>query len=204
MFINLYLFLFFVDSKMKKILLIVGALVVTSIFLSGCIVEEVPPTPPPDEETYLDQVQNENYIGCYFSSSTTALAQEFVPTYPTLDYLDVMVCRGGVKTENDKLVVEIHGALEETYAPLYRIEFPGNYFVGGSTLKWEQIGINREVTPGHSYYITISTIGDYTGYTLGCMNQNLYVNGEFYRTTNNMLSWVALTTNDLTFRTWGH
>lgn len=189
---------------MKKTIII--SLVISFLFLaglSGCIEEELP-SPPQDEETHLDQVQNENYIGCYLVSSETAFAQEFIPTYPTLDYLDIMVCRGGAKTENDKLVIEIRGTLETTIYPVYRIELPGNYFVSGSTPKWEQLLVNKTVTSGHSYYIIISVIGDHEGYTFGCMNQNSYRNGEFYRTNNNMLSWIPYGNADLTFRTWGH
>lgn len=185
----------------KVIIIVISVLFLAG--LSGCVEEEIP-LPPQDEETYLDQVQNENYIGCYFSSSETAFAQEFIPTYSTLDYLDIMVCRGGYKTENDKVVIEIRGTLEQTHVPVYRIELPSTFFAGGSTLKWEQLSINKSVTPSHSYYIVISTIGDYEGYTFGCMNQNPYINGEFYRTTNNMLNWSPYDNSDLTFRTWGH
>lgn len=187
----------------KAIIAVIGILVLMG--LSGCVEEELP-SPPQDEETHLDQVQNENYLGCYFTSSETAFAQEFIPIYPMLDYLDLMICRGGAKTGDDKLVIEIRGSLDLIYpftSPIYRVEFPAMSFAGGSNPVWEQLPIDKAVTPGHSYYIVISTTGDYTGYTLGCMNKNLYPRGEFYRTINNMLGWYPVT-GDLTFRTWGH
>jgi len=190
---------------MKKVIIIAICLLFL-VGLSGCI-EDGPPLPPQGEETYLDQIQNQKYIGCYFVSSETAFAQGFIPTYPTLDYLDLMICRGGVKTDDDTLIIEIRGALDIIYpiAPLiYRAEFPAMSFAGSSNPVWEQLSIAKSVTPGHSYYIVIYSQGDYSGYTFGCMNQNLYPRGEFYRSINNMASWFPYMTSDLTFRTWGH